>query len=362
MRFWKLLLIPLVSTINAQSKFDLKFENTDINQDYLKTEKSPYKIIVVNTVAELAALKNKDLIKAIRFELIYPKSDIKTSLKEILKFRNLEYLDTYGNVLIPVEINQLTKLKFLSFSVGSNAIPANIGKLKNIETLKLKSCGEVKKLPESLYELTSLKELSLESIEQNIISSKIGNLINLEKLSLFGTWIDLPDGILNLKKLKYLYCPKPQPLIFEIKTLETLSTYSRETSDLTGIKKLTNIKELYLSIREFNDELKELKTLKFLELTSCYKEDFPDLSELQNLEVLIIWSFEELKELPNFIYDLKNLKYLAVNTCKKLEHVSNRINEIKSLEYLELKYDDKLIEHPKYRKDLKVNIKKYGEI
>lgn len=294
--------------------------------------------------------------------MIYPKSDIKTSLKEILKFKNLEYLDTYGNVVVPPEITQLTKLKFLSFAVGNNAFPSTIGNLKNLETLQLKSCGEIKELPESFYELVSLKKLNLEYVEQDVISSKIGNLVNLENLSMRGTWIDLPDEILNLKKLKYLSCPKPQPVIFKISTLETLSTYSREPSDLTGIKNLTNIKELYLNIREFNDELNELKSLKYLELTNCYKEDFTDLSALQNLEVLIIWSFEEMKELPNFIYDLRKLKYLAVNTCKKLEHISDKINEMESLEYLELKSNDKLLVHPKYRKDLKVTIKKYGEI
>jgi Leucine-rich repeat (LRR) protein len=362
MRFYGLLILFIVNSINGQSKFDIKFENTDINRDYLKTEKSNYKIIEVHNTAELAALQNKDSIKAIRFELQYPEYDIKTEFTEILKFKNLEYLESSGDVVIPEEIDQLAKLKFFSQTVRSTTIPLTIGKLKNLETLRLKSCDNVKQLPESLYELVNLKELELDGLQHNdSISPKIGKLINLEKLSISSIVI-LPDEILNIKNLKYLYCYKPQPVIFKIKTLETLALYAYQSSDLAGIKNLSKLNELYLNIKEFNEELKELKNLKYLELTNNYNDDFMDLSSLANLEVLIIWSFNEIKEIPDFVYGLKNLKYLAVNTCGELKQVPEKINKMESLEYLELKYNVKLTNCPTFRKNLKTTIKEYGEL
>jgi Leucine-rich repeat (LRR) protein len=362
MRLWTLLTIFIANSIYGQSKFDSKLECSNINRDYLlATKKSIYKIVVVNNLKELSALKNKGSIKAIKFELPYPEYEIKTAFTEILKFKNLEYLETYGNIIIPEEIDKLTNLKFLSMTIHSNAIPISIGKLQKLEILRFNNCDYLEELPESLYELVNLKELRLHGlIRIDTISQKIGKLINLEKLSL-NSRVVLPDEVLNLKHLKYLVCEKAQPVIFKIKTLETLYTKASESSELTGIKNLSEIKELYLDTPDFDEELKELKTLRHLEITS-FEKDFIDLSSLTNLEVLIMWSCDEIKELPNFIYNLKKLKYLAVNSCKEFQYISGKINQIKNLEYLELKYNNKLKKYPKFRNMIKINIKKYGEI
>ncbi|MFB9080249.1 leucine-rich repeat domain-containing protein [Flavobacterium procerum] len=347
----------------------MKYENTDLNKDYLKMEQSLYKPLMVSSIEELAAMQSKETVKALVFVLSDPYMPRETSIEVMLEFTNLEYLEYYGVPKMPDGIDKLSKLRFLSFHVYGSEIPDGVGRLKNLETLKLTICNNVTKIPENIYSLKKLKELELGGIERaGGLSSAVGNLSNLEKLTITSAAIDLPAEILRLGKLKYLVCQRPQAMIFKIKTLETLCTIHNQSEQLKGIKNLKNLKELSLSIfddvdfDELNAELSGLKALKYLSLSGSYIEDLNALKLPAGIEVLILWSFRGIKEIPEFVYGLKNLKYLAVNDCYNLQYVPQKINQMQNLEYLELKYNKNLVQYPKFRDGIKVNIKGYGEL
>ena len=366
MKYCFFLIILISNQLYGQSKFDSQLENSVINRKYLKTQfdylrnprKDDYNIIVVHTLKELSNLKNKEQIKAINFQLQYPGYDKETDIPEILNFKNLEYLDIFGNVNIPEGIDKLQKLKYLSTTLFSTKIQPKIGNLKNLESLRFEFCDYQEKIPEEIYNLTNLKVLVMNRLHfLDSISPSIGNLVNLEKLSFDDCVVKLPIEILKLTKLKYLVCPKAQSAIYKLKTLKVLHTVALDSTDLIGLGNLSNLEELYLVVDNTTNELKKLKNLKYLFITSHHDTKIIDLSSLLNLEVLIMIRCK-IRVLPSFIYNLKKIKYITANVCEELNFISPKINSIKSLEYLELKGNKNLKEYPKIKNKIIIN---FGE-
>ena len=107
---------------------------------------------------------------------------------------------------------QLDLLKVLDLSfLNLNIIPPEIGCLENLEELSLAgNC--LKELPEEIYNLKNLKVLSLGDVisggnNLTSLSKNIGKLTNLEVLKI--VWNDdlkeLPKEILNLPKLDLVF-------------------------------------------------------------------------------------------------------------------------------------------------------------
>lgn len=104
--------------------------------------------------------------------------------EEILKYKNLKYLDVSMNqfkILSP-RISELNKLQVLIISYGS-----------------------LSKLPREIGNLKSLKELTLIASKVRSLPKSIGNLSNLELLNLSGCGISyLPKTLYKLQNLKVL--------------------------------------------------------------------------------------------------------------------------------------------------------------
>jgi len=125
----------------------------------------------------------------------------------ILKNVCLEVLLLKENLLkhLPESISNLSKLK--EFDLSDNmlmSLPTNIGKLFSLKSLNLYG-NNLLSIPESIGNLASLKKLVLANNKLQELPASIGKLINLEHLSLRSNQLSsLPSSLDNLINLKSL--------------------------------------------------------------------------------------------------------------------------------------------------------------
>lgn len=112
----------------------------------------------------------------------------------------------------------------------------------------------------------------------------------------------------------------------------------KEITQLTNLEKIDMGSNPELDLNQAFDLLKQIKSLKELELTDCKLKTIPNnISQLSNLEELSL-DDNELTEFPAPIKQLNNLKYLSLfsNNIQKL-HFKN--GELPHLVYINLCYN-----------------------
>ncbi|MFL5766045.1 MAG: leucine-rich repeat domain-containing protein [Bacteroidia bacterium] len=128
------------------------------------------------------ALKNPD--KVIKLEL--RKKKLKKFPMEILKFKNLQYLDLSRNSIkeIPEEISQLKDLQYFAISRNSvEELPPQIGDLGNLFYLNVNQ-NELTGIPATIGKLGKLKNLDLWSNNIDHFPDELRYLRNLKVLDL----------------------------------------------------------------------------------------------------------------------------------------------------------------------------------
>lgn len=129
------------------------------------------------------------IFKKIELEvLILKNSSIRTIQKEIGNLTNLRELDLSGTCI--------------------TELPKSIGKLSKLETLNLSRCYELKKIPIEINQLKKLKTLIINYFPGEV-PNEITLLQNLEELYAEGICgsiepVDFPKWIVNLKNIKVL--------------------------------------------------------------------------------------------------------------------------------------------------------------
>lgn len=154
------------------------------------------------------ALKNPE--KVIKLEL--RKKKLKVFPAEILKFKNLQYLDLSKNDIkeIPAEIAELKNLQYFSISKNSlEALPIQIGELENLYYLNANQ-NELAVIPYQIGKLSKLKYLDLWSNNIENFPNELKDLKNLKVLDL--RVILIPDAEQNriqalLPKTKVHFSP-----------------------------------------------------------------------------------------------------------------------------------------------------------
>lgn len=239
-------------------------------------------------------------------------------------------------------------LIFLDLSCNYiNQIPANIGELRKLETLKLNNqdnYNQITQIPESFCNLVNLKYLDLSSNDVSELPSAFGNLNKLEKLLLWGNIIrELPSSFGNLNSLKYLGITGVRnnlPESFgQLTNLEELliggtSAVTKLPDNIGNLKKLkffsyqgdTNIEYLPNSFCE-------LDSMKEFYFRSNLKELPLNFGNLKSLETLNLYA--NLKELPGSFVNLKTLKYLRIASSKSNNTVFILPQNIEQLSNLE---------------------------
>jgi Leucine-rich repeat (LRR) protein len=135
--------------------------------------------------------------------------------------------------------------------IGGNSfpeLPKSIGKLKSLEILVFGTgwfkYGRLNKLPTSIGDLESLRELDLSLNRLKELPESIGKLKNLESLKLNQNPIEqLPDSLVNLSALKMLDISHTQidqfPLkAYDLVSLETVRVSSDYKNDFDGLRDL----------------------------------------------------------------------------------------------------------------------------
>jgi leucine-rich repeat protein SHOC2 len=128
----------------------------------------------------IEAIKNPDAV----IKLVLRKNHLKSFPKEILQFKNLQYLDISKNTIseLPDSIGSLTQLQYFACSkTGLKSLPSQIGKLRHLKFL---------------------------NINQNDLSALPPQIGNLESLEILDAWSnnfdEYPATLKNLKSLKVL--------------------------------------------------------------------------------------------------------------------------------------------------------------
>lgn len=256
---------------------------------------------------------------------------------------------------IPEDISKLTSLKKLVVrDQNLSIVPESIGQLKNLESLSI--CGflhsnKLQSLPDSIGSLASLKELVLENNLLNSLSEGIGGLKNLQKLNLYGNNLNtLPNGIGRLKNLKSLYLAlnriKSLPKSMKnLSNLKELSLHQNAMKELplvvTELKGLEDLDLSMNSIDSLPDQFKNLKSLKKLDYSSNWLIIFPKIiTKLINLEDLNL-SENNLESIPESIGYLANLKTLDISYNRGLKSLPESMLNLRFFEnlYLEECYD-----------------------
>ncbi len=127
-----------------------------------------------------SALKDPD--KVVKLEL--KKKKYKEFPKEILRFKNLQWLDLTRNQIVN--------------------LPEELGTLVNLQYLNL-SHNDIETLPKSIGNFKSLKKLVVNNNSLNALPAQIGSLENLRVLDLWSNNINyFPDEMSGMKNLKVM--------------------------------------------------------------------------------------------------------------------------------------------------------------
>lgn len=177
-------------------------------------------------------------------------------------------------------------------------LPESIGNLSSLRELML-SGNQLTKLPESIGKLKSLQDLDLGYNELTTLPESIGNLSSLEKLKLSNNQLrKLPESIGNLKSLRDLD-----------------SGYNELTRLPESIGNLSSLRELILSenqIIKLPESIGNLKSLKELKLFKNNLSILPEsIGTLKLLQKLDLWG-NKLTTLPDSLRNCKNLESIEL--------------------------------------------------
>jgi len=229
-------------------------------------------------------------------------------------------------------------------------------KSNNAKVLDLGNCG-LTELPDELFQLTWLEELNLsngywDSKQQKTIESINKGRINLLK--------KINPSINKLKELKILHISGTETygnfqtsditVLNKLTNLQVLDISHNQISNISSIKNLKGIKELYLSFNPILDFsiLKNLTNLKSLALSNFKSSDISFLKNLYNLESLFlsechVQDFSFLKELGNLLLlslrnnQISDISFLKdLKSLKSLYLTNNKISDISILKKLTL--------------------------
>ncbi|XP_066383470.1 disease resistance protein Pikm1-TS-like isoform X2 [Miscanthus floridulus] len=243
---------------------------------------------------------------------------------------NLRVLDVQCN---PVLENQhlkdmcgLLRLRLLRLcGDGISKIPADIGRLKYLETLQVTET-KITRLPAEIGDLKQLKTLEVTwNQELAELPREIGNLQHLERLRIHGTRIreQAWEIIGTLKKLKTL----------DVRENPELSWIPRDIGELQQLKNLDVSRNR--GITELPKEIGKLLHLETLNVSGTGIKELPkEIGELQQLKTLNLNKAFGITKLPRDIGRLQNLEELNLLETKvrKMPREIGGLNKLKNLD------------------------------
>ena len=261
----------------------------------IENQETLRKLKIIMACAPIIGLSNTDETK-----WFHPIENYINNIEALTELYNAEKVILRYEEEIPREIDVLANAKTIQIDNDEcYYIPREIGNLINLESLIIFTKQKIR-IPDEICNLVSLKSLEFPtwyatpSKIQNL-PENLGNLVNLEYLSLNGEFEAIPKSIFQLKKLTLLKikggCKKIPESLGNLTTLEYLNISCKAKKIPNSIGKLVNLEYLNLEYK-----LEELpKTI----------------GNLRKLETFYVRS-RYIKSLPKEIYNLKQLKKLDI--------------------------------------------------
>ncbi|MCP4439789.1 MAG: leucine-rich repeat domain-containing protein [Aureispira sp.] len=206
---------------------------------------------------------------------------------------------TYDEENLAQKIQRLINLKVLAITDGKHlkiiAISPLVGKLKNLEVLSC-SFQNLKTFPKEIKYLKHIKKFSFASPKLEEYPDFLAELPCLEHLS-------INVSVLYDWKNKLSGFPKKLALCSTLISLYVYNTKLKTGEVDDVLKGLPLLETLWLDnceLKEFPQEVKNLRNLKSLSLRGNFIETLPNwLEEMKNLEILFIEN-NPLKAIPLF--------------------------------------------------------------
>ncbi|CAI5987901.1 unnamed protein product [Closterium sp. NIES-65] len=221
---------------------------------------------------------------------------------------------------LPAGFDCLTALKTLC--LGRVALPVDIGRLCNLQTLLVRESSHQRHLPSSLTEISSLTRLELELCHVEALPEGVGELSNLRELhvSCCSHLTALPASVTCLTRLETL----------------TLSGCRELAFVPTGLDGLTRLKQLVVT---WCDALKHppqvlLASLEVLSWGSfSHAMALPDLSRLTGLRTLCLNRVSVAcgKAVSRSLSHLEHLRLTLANDAEELPFALTFLSRLRTL-------------------------------
>ena len=235
-----------------------------------------------------------------------PQVAVERQALQAIKDANPEYIDDYywnsenHCAWSSVTCNEDGFVNSLSLDYGwGNNLPAEIGDFKHLKKLHLIYNSSLKELPPEIGNLTELEELSLFGSRVESLPREIGNLTELTYLDTEDTRIgSVPAEIGNLTKLETLNLSfsglrSLPPEIGNLKKLQRLDLHANGLSTLPpeigGLESLVNLSLQQNELTTLPPEIGSLAALKYLNLWLNDVTSLPaEMGSLSSLDVLYV--------------------------------------------------------------------------
>ncbi|XP_056173007.1 disease resistance protein RPV1-like [Syzygium oleosum] len=230
---------------------------------------------------------------------------------------NIERLILQGcKSLIEIDksICQLKHLVYMDASSCENlrVLPDELGgDLTSLKYLNLSRCGLLERLPDSIWNLEFLMELNINYTRIKELPKSIGKLKNLTTVRICSHISKIPDALWTIEKLEEIEYDR-----------ENLSGGRVKVGKCISMNQSLRILRLKLANIYALPRLPE--SLITLELSRLYMDEFPDLSNLTNSEVLdLMFGPPNLEVISNgpveclitwWIEKLSKLRYLHLDS------------------------------------------------
>ncbi|XP_057742324.1 putative disease resistance RPP13-like protein 1 [Arachis stenosperma] len=261
--------------------------------------------------------------------------------------------------LMQGSIGELIHLRYLDLSYTSiMTLPESLSRLYNLQTLKLRYCKRLKKLPSKMQDLVNLRHLDIEGTEMEEMPKKMNKLKDLQFLSDYIAGKHEENGIGELGELPHLHGS------LRIEKLENVKN-SDEASNAKMDEKI-QLNALYLWWSSFEEsevcdsqseidileKLRPHKDLKELSIRRYRGTMFPDWvgqSSYHNMTELYLracrncWVLPSLGQLPSLeklvITELDKLKMIGRSFYKgdgTHQHQETPFRSLKSLSFYDM--------------------------
>jgi disease resistance protein RPS2 len=222
----------------------------------------------------------------------------------------------------------LESLKVLHLhSQGLESIPSSVGQLKQLEFLSLKGLKNIHELPEEICHLSSLQFLDLSDCDAlQSLPSKIGELKNLKHLRLPSKLKVIPREISQLTSLSTLEAREVElsleaesaASIWSLKGFRNLNTLRIMVKAKANVQEGITSSGIEVGIMGTWLEMRHL----VLDLDNDVMVDLPhDMRNMRKLQSLEMWRYQG-SSLPDYTCKFRHLENIALVECHHLRELS----------------------------------------